>query len=251
MTDIHEATVPYVLHALDDAELVAYELHLAGCPTCRDELADLGETAAELSVLALATPRAALRSRVLDAVRATPQVSRPEARSAPPVDELRLRRRHRSRVLSGLIAAVLALTVGLGGIVYTLVQERQTPVAQVVLERQLQSAPDAVTTTSALPDGGRVTFIASRQLNRAMFVGTGLPDQGNNRFQLWTVVGTDLAKPTSVARDVQVVEPGSDVKVLFSGDIARADYLAVNLEPLGGTSATPTSAVLAVGATTA
>ena len=83
-----------------------------------------------------------------------------------------------------------------------------------------------------------------------MFVGTNLPDQGDNRYQLWTVTGSDLNKPTGVFRDAQAANPGSEVKLFFSGNIAEADYVAVNLEPAGGTSPAPTTPVLAVGPTT-
>ena len=273
MIDIHETAAPYAVDALDPAEFVEYEDHLTGCTACQDELAELYETAAELSLLAQATPRPALRGSVLDAVRAPPQISEgpsvgatggedqpePEPETelprseAPdqPDDELAIRRRRRrTRVLAGLVAAVLALAVGLGGVVYPMVQQRQAQVAQVLLEEQLYAAPDSVTTTTALPGGGQATFVASRQLDRAVFVGTDLPDPGANRYQLWTVTGSDLNKPTGVFRDAQATDPGSEVKLFFSGNVAEADYLAVNLEPAGGTSPTPTTPVLAVGPTT-
>jgi anti-sigma factor RsiW len=293
MIDLHETAGLYAVDALDPAEVDEYESHLASCPACQDEVAEFCETAAELSLLALATPRPALRGSVLHAVRSTPQLSgmnpalkavpaatdecRPAAeaqrlaapsghggtapdsvvpeaaneRSEAHVDELVLRRRRRrSRVLTGLVAAMVALAVGLGGVIFTLVQNRQAQVAQIALERQLYAAPDAVTTTSALPSGGQATFVASRQLNRAMFLGTDLPDPGQNRYQLWTVTGTDLNKPTGVYRDRQVADTDSEIKVFFSGDVAGADFLAVNVEPAGSTDRAPTSPVLAVGPTT-
>jgi Anti-sigma-K factor rskA len=271
MIDIHETAAPYAVDALDHADLVEYEDHLAGCSACQDELVELYETAAELSLLAQATPRSALRGSVLDAVRATSQISEGpsvgsnggQGQPVPgteltrseepdqPVDELAIRRRRRrSRVLAGLVAAVLAIAVGLGGVVYPMVQQRQAQVAQVLLEEQLYAAPDSVTTTTALPGGGRATFVASRQLDRAVFVGTDLPDPGPNRYQLWTVTGSNLDKPTGVFRDAQAADPASEVKLFFSGNIAEADFLAVNLEPAGGTSPTPTTPVLAVGPTT-
>ena len=271
MIDIHETAAPYAVDALDPAEFVEYEDHLTGCTACQDELAELYETASELSLLAQATPRSALRGSVLDAVRATPQISEAssvgsnggEGRPATeterprweerdqPGDELAIRRRRRrTRVLAGLVAAVFAVAVWLGGVVYPMVQQRQAQVAQVLLEQQLYAAPDSVTTTTALPGGGQATFVASRQLDRAVFVGTDLPDPGGNRYQLWTVTGSDLSKPTGVFRDAQAADPGSEVTLFFSGNVADADFLAVNLEPAGGTSPTPTTPVLAVGPTT-
>jgi anti-sigma-K factor RskA len=169
----------------------------------------------------------------------------------PGVDELALRRQHRLiRILSGLVAAMLALAVGLGGVIYTLVQERQAQVAQTALEEQLYAASDAVTTTTALAGGGQVTFVASKQLNRALFLGTDLPDPGQNRYQLWTATGTNLGNLAGVARDVQIADIDPGVKVFFSGDVRNADFLAVNLEPAGSSPEAPTNSVLAAGPTT-
>jgi len=209
------------------------------------------------------SPATTNRGRVAAEARQTVRSSRPR-RAAPEsevpepedelegrLDELALRRqRRRIRVLSGLVAATLALAVGLGGIIYILVQERQAQIAQTALEEQLYSAPDAVTSTTPLPGGGQATFIASKRLNRALFLGTDLPDPGRNRYQLWTATGTDLENLTGVFRDVQVADLDSGIKVFFSGNVAEADFLAVNLEPAGSTPAAPTNPVLAAGPTT-
>lgn len=250
MTDIHATAGPYAVDALDPGDLVEYEVHLATCPTCQHEVAELCEAAAELSLLTLATPRPRLRARVLEAVRAASERPGPDpvGRTPGPVDEIALRRRlRRSRMISGLVAAVAAIAVGLGGLVYTVLPDPQNQTAQTSLEQQLYAAPDAVTTTSTLPGGGQVTFVASRRLNRALFVGRNLPDPGPNRLQLWTATGTDRQRPAGVARDIQVAAGGPDVTVFFTGNVAAADFLAVSLEPAASTPAAPTSPVLATG----
>jgi Anti-sigma-K factor rskA len=252
-------------------------------------MTDIHEAAAELALLTLATPPPSLRDNVLAAMRTTPPVrpvnepfmgvppgasngSRPlgePSRAVPssgprraanprppratanakhPPDELALRRRN--RVLNGLIAAMLAVVVGLGGVTYTLLQQREAQVTQIALEKQLYAAPDAVTTTTTLTGGGQVTFIASKQLNRALFLGTDLPNPGPNRYQLWTATGTDLENLTGVARDVQAADAHPGIKVFFTGDVASADFLAVNLEPAGSSPEAPTNPVLAAGPTT-
>lgn len=294
MTELHEISGPYALHALDDADQAEFEAHLATCPACREEVVAFSETVAELALLSLATPPPTLRTKILDAIRTIPQLpadgaasrslspangtrptasangSRPAAdalrpvpltgprRALPgsetpdepePVDELAARRqRRRTRVLSGLVAAMLALAVGLGGVVYTLVQERQAQIAQITLEDELYAAPDATTATLDLEGGGQVTFIASKGLNRALFLGTDLPDPGADlRYQLWTGTGVPAADGgiTSVVRDNQVADPDSGVKVFFTGNVAGSDFLAVNVEPAGSTPPAPTNAVLA------
>ena len=289
MSEPHESTGTYALNALDTAERREFEDHLAGCGTCRDEVAVFGETAAALSLMDLATPPDSLRTNILAAIRTTPQLSvdgeriaveapvatngsrraeqsRRAASSGPrrampepdvpegpqrPVDELAARRQRRwTRLLTGLVAAMVALALGLGGVVYSLVQQRQAQVAQVTLEDQLYAAPDARTITVPLESGGQVTFIASKQLNRALFIGTDLPDPGpDNRYQLWTGTGNPTVPDgiTGVARDNQVADTDSGAKLFFSGTVTTADFLAVNVEPAGSTPAAPTTAVLAAG----
>ena len=43
-----------------------------------------------------------------------------------------------------------------------------------------------------LPNGGQASFVVSEGLNRALFIGTDLPDPGpDNRYQMWTMTGTE------------------------------------------------------------
>lgn len=280
MADLHESTGTYAVDAVDGAELAEFEAHLAGCLTCRNEVAELSEAGVELALLSLATPPAGLRDRILDVIRTTPQLpahplatpsaplaasngSRPAAAvrpggprralpgtegpeepEQPTTDEVaRHRQRRRSRIGGALVAALLALTVGLGGVVYALVPQRQTQVASIPLEQQLYAAPDVVLTTTDLKGGGQATFVVSRQLNRALFLGTDLPDPGRDRrYQLWTMSGPEprWAVATGVTRDAQIPDRGPAVKAFFDGDVAGADWLCVSLEPEDNTSNQPT-----------
>jgi hypothetical protein len=68
---IHDLTAAYALDALDLDEERAYEDHLARCPRCRAELAELSETAAMMAYAAEAPPPpAALRGRIVELARA-------------------------------------------------------------------------------------------------------------------------------------------------------------------------------------
>ena len=167
----------------------------------------------------------------------------PDDREPPPVAEL-ARQRRRSRILAGLVAAMLALAVGLGGVVYTLVQQRQAQVAAIPLEQQLYAAPDVVfTPTTDLKGGGKGSFVFSKALNRALFIGTDLPDPGRDkRYQLWTMNGPEpkWVVATSITRDNQITGREPAVKAFFRGDIAGADWLCVSLEPKDDTSNKPT-----------
>jgi hypothetical protein len=251
MSEIHGAVGSYVVNALDPDEREEFEAHLAVCPTCTREVQEFCETAAELSLLPSATPPpAALRSSILSAiseVRPLPpellppespaeiapvQPSPPTAERAPadrPIDELALRRQQRrTRILSVLVAAVVAAALALGGVVYGLVQARQSQVAQQAAETELLTAPDVKTYTATMKDGGQVSFVVSRSLNRAMFVGKGLPAVGADRtYQLWTLEGQRPIPDNTVPG-------GGDRKEFFRETLGGVTGLAVSVEAAGG-----------------
>jgi anti-sigma-K factor RskA len=237
----------YVVNALDPDELEEFEAHLAVCPTCRQEVVEFGETAAELSLLASVPPPAALRGSILSAiseVRPLPPEPPAETAQAEPtgngtqtitadirhaIDELALRRQQRrTRVLSVLVAAVVAAAVALGGVVYTLVQSRQAQVAQQAAETELLTAPDVQTYTATMKDGGQISFVVSRSLNRALFIGKDLPAVGSDQtYQLWTLEGERPIPDNLVAG-------GGDRKEFFRETLSGVTSLAVSIEAAGG-----------------
>ena len=257
MSEIHGAVGSYVVNALDPDEREEFEAHLAVCPTCTREVQEFCETAAELSLLASATPPpAALRSSILSAISEVrplppellpPELLPPEqsaeiapaqpspppaAERAPadhPIDELALRRQQRrTRILSVLVAAVVAAALALGGVVYGLVQARQSQVAQQAAETELLTAPDVKTYTATMKDGGQVSFVVSRSLNRAMFVGKGLPAVGADRtYQLWTLEGQRPIPDNTVPG-------GGDRREFFRETLGGVTGLAVSVEAAGG-----------------
>jgi Anti-sigma-K factor rskA/Putative zinc-finger len=246
MSEIHGAVGSYVVNALDPEELEEFEAHLAVCPTCRREVAEFGETAAELSLLAsVAPPPAALRESVLSAISEVrplppePPAETAAAESSPrgpatapaerPVDELALRRqRRRTRVLTVLAAAVLAAAVALGGVVYTLFQSRQAQVAQQAAETELLTAPDVQTYSATMKDGGQISFVVSRSLDRALFIGKDLPSVGADRtYQLWTLEDEQAIPDNLVAG-------GGDRKQFFRETLSGVTSLAVSIEAAGG-----------------
>jgi Anti-sigma-K factor rskA, C-terminal/Putative zinc-finger len=245
MSEIHGAVGSYVVNALDRDERDEFEAHLAVCPTCTREVQEFRETAAELSLLASAAPPPALRSSILSAiseVRPLPPEAPAEVAPAEPspltteaaaverpIDELALRRQQRrTRILSVLVAAVVAAALALGGVVYGLVQARQAQVAQQAAETELLTAPDVKTYTATMKDGGQVSFVVSRSLNRAMFVGKNLPAVGADRsYQLWTLEG-QRAIPDNT------VPGGGDRKEFFRETLSGVTGLAVSVEAAGG-----------------
>ena len=276
---MHLAAAAYALVSLDDPELAEFEAHLATCMFCQQEVAEFSDTAAELSLLSERTPPRRLRGKVLALSQTLPQLpaednadrlgtgtvprsiggvirstgprralpgwdisDEPDAR---PVDELELRRqRRRSRILSGLVAALLIVTVGSGGVIYTLVQQvhqRDAAVAQRFKEEQVVRAEDARVLVTAATVGGRCTMVVSEKMNRALYLGTNMPDPGQGKqYQLWTGIGTRQDPTFMLDNPVPNVRPW---RQLFRGDVAKADFLAVSVEAQGSNPTTPTEVV--------
>jgi hypothetical protein len=245
MSEIHGAVGSYVVNALDPDELEEFEAHLAVCPTCTREVQEFGETAAELSLLASATPPSTLRSSILAAISevrplppeplaegAGPEPSPAVSETAPaerPLDELALRRQQRrTRILTVLVAAVVAAALVLGGVVYGLVNARQAQVAQQAAATELLTAPDVRTYTATMKDGGQISFVVSRSLNRAMFIGKDLPAVGADQtYQLWTLEGQHPIPDNLVAG-------GGDRQEFFRETLSGVTGLAVSVENAAG-----------------
>jgi anti-sigma-K factor RskA len=65
--DPHDLTAAYALDALDADETEAYERHLGQCEECREQLAELNDTAASLAFGSVApAPPPRLRAAILD-----------------------------------------------------------------------------------------------------------------------------------------------------------------------------------------
>ena len=120
------------------------------------------------------------------------------------------------------------------------VAQRQAEVAQKTFEEQLLRAEDVrVVVAPTLQGGGRCTFIVSKKLNRALYLGTNMPDPGQGlHYQLWTVTGTRSNNNPELDNPVPNVRPW---RQFFRGDVAGADLLAVSIESDGSTPRAPTS----------
>ncbi len=283
MSEIHGAVGSYVINALDPGELDEFEAHLAVCPTCRREVVEFGETAAELSRLAPihSGPPPELRGSILSAISGVrvlppePESSTPLSEAAAPVvhpggdrdarggtqsqpvesfqapaaDELAvLRQRRRTRVLAGLVAAALVLALGLGGVVIQLVQARQADVADQAAQTELYSAPDVRIYPVPLSNGGRASFVVSRSLGRALFVSRDLPTTSPRQtYQLWTLRDSSITatNPVGASPDV-LVAGGGDRRAFIQGPLDGVTGLAVSIEDADGAQLPTIKAVQAV-----
>ena len=138
--DAHDLTAAYALDALDPDEAEAYERHLSQCAECREQLAELTETASALAFSAVApAPPARLRASILEAAAA-------ERTNVVPL----VRRRWVSRGLAVAAAAAACIAVGLG---VSLSQSSRPPQSWTVAVGQNGKATISVSGLASAPQG--------------------------------------------------------------------------------------------------
>src|SRR5207247_2444889 len=105
--DIHELTAGYVLDSLDGDERRDFELHLAGCTICAEELPSLQAAAGALAfaVDTSAEPSSGVRAAILER-------TEPERDTEGPV--VPLRRRAALPIVSAVAAAAVAAGIVVG-----------------------------------------------------------------------------------------------------------------------------------------
>ena len=220
MTDIHTLAGAYALDAIDDLDRARFVEHLAGCPSCAAEVAELIETMGALTEATDESPPAGLRAAVLARVAETPQVRR----------ETRRPKGHRRRWLVAA-AAVVALG-GAGAVGYAIADRSGSGTGQAQRIAAVLDAPDA-RTQSAAAGGGRVTVVAAGSLDEAVAVLTDLPAPGTGHaYQLWVI-------RDRVPRSVGVLPAGRTEATELIGGVRGAQALGLSREPAGG-AASPT-----------
>jgi anti-sigma factor RsiW len=215
--DRREQLAGYVLGALDPAEAVALEAHLAGCERCRSELRWLEPAVRALgtSVPQLEAPRQ-LRRRTMKAARAEvePSSGAPERRTwrlrlTPPV--------------AGLAVSLVALAVGAGYLAGTSdTSETSTPTVA------LEAATDTGPAGNVVIHGDQATLQVS-----------DLPQlREGDVYQAW------------VQRD-GVIEPSTTFIVDRTGrgaaaipGVSGAQELMITREPPGGSTKPSTAPIL-------
>jgi anti-sigma factor RsiW len=255
---VHALTGAYVCDALEPGEREEFEQHLAQCPACAQEVAELRETAAVLGAAAAENPPQRLHDAVFTRIETVrqlpPDVIRRQAAEGEqtgtgasdgndnvvPIERGRERRRRftRTAVAGWAAAAVLAGVVG-GLVVHTAAQDRQISQADARTAQlsALLSAPDVHTGVGKVTGGGYVTVVDSRQLDRAAITLTGLADPpAGKAYQLWMIA------PGTV-RSGGVVPAGAENSTtpILADGLGKTVSVAVTVEPAHG-SVQPTSA---------
>ncbi len=221
---VEELAGAYALGALPPGEKADVERHLASCDR-HPEMRELQAVAASLASAAPPLrPSAALRSRLMAAVRAESTavpLAEPAMQEPPGI---------LARLFSPRVAPY-SLAAGLAVIVMALVGWN------LYLQMSDNGNAAVVRTISAGVTTGRIVYLPDEHI--AIMTMDGLADPPADRaYQAWSLTGGQ-------ARSLGVLPAPRDghIDAVLSGDLAGADRIAVTVEPAGG-SDQPTSAPL-------
>jgi anti-sigma-K factor RskA len=226
--DLHTLTGAYAAHALDEAELAAFEEHLAQCEPCAVEVAEFQATLARFGAAEAVVPPPELKARVLAATSGIRQLAPVTGPAAVDPGGGTARRWPRFA-----LAASLAAAAALGGVaVQQHEQAHQAAVRAAHLQDQqnrfsaLLTAADSRTAT-ARTGSGAGTVVWSRSLGEAGFLAQGLPALAQGRtYELWFNDGGTM-RPAGLL-------PSSSGSLVLSGPIDGAAGIGVTVEPAGG-----------------
>jgi anti-sigma factor RsiW len=230
-SDIHALSGAYAVDALDDAERAEFEQHLAVCPTCRAEVADLQAAAVEIAATTEATPPPSLRAAVLAGIS--------EVRPLPPANVRTLPRR-RAWTRIGLAAAAAAVVAGGVTVAVHPWDQQQTVQHYASAVDRVIHAPDAQRFTAHVKGGGEVTVYRSVALDRAAVVARDMPAApAGHVYELW------LQSPAGAMLPGGLFSEGSDLSTLVRGRAGVAKALGITIEKAGG-SRVPTTNPIAL-----
>lgn len=231
MSDIHDLVGAYAVDSLETSERDLFERHLRGCAGCQRELAESLEMLARVTAVHSTAPPPELRSSVLDAIAAAPAIP---AQDVATVTDLASRRRR--PWLVGLASAAAVLVIALSAVSLYQYNHIASITAVEQQRTQLLTAPD-VQVYQAEVEGGRITYLVSREVDRAMVTATDFPDPGTERsWQVWVV-------KDGIPESGAVLDDGGTVQVFVDG-VTDGQVLAMTNEPAGG-SMQPTGEVQA------
>ncbi|MDR7300803.1 anti-sigma factor [Haloactinomyces albus] len=252
-TDMATLTGAYAVNALTEFEQAEFERHLAECADCAQEVRELQETAARLGTSTETAPPEGLRQRVLAEVSRT--------RQEPPHDPGRhntgskpngstAHRVARARWGMRLSAAAAVLGVALAGTFGAIAWQTQQELEQAqqraeqtsgrdMAMAELMAASDARIVTAGNGDL-RATTVLSDQLDRAMFLSTGIeqPPPGHT-YQLWFIGQYGFSSAGLLKQD-----RAGHMAPIMAPIPAGTSAMGVTLEPGGGSEQPTTDPVL-------
>ncbi len=230
-TDLHHLAAAYALDALDGAERRAFEAHYPSCEICAADVDGYRAVTGSLAAAVAEEPSADLRSRVMNEVAVTRQLSPLSARSSGNDAAFMDRRRRVVASLAAVAAVIAFLVVGNA----FLASGSGTDFDDIL------AAPDAVVTAL---DGetGSIRVVWSAERDQVAVFANGLADPGAGLlYELWFLLDEGVSP-------AGLFQPDSDgvVRTVLDVDDLSGTGWGVTIEPEGG-SDQPTSAVVYVG----
>lgn len=233
----------YALNAVTPEEAELVESAMQDSEELRSEIVGLSDTAVALGLgLPPVSPPPSLRAKLLDAIDSLPQEA-PQAQAiegATPVaampagDHVVSRRRVRRRRPMAMLALAAAAVVLFGGgfLVQRTILEPQNEYSAI------SAAADVQTAKHDISGGGIATVSWSKSEHRTAVVLNGVTAPSGKVLQLWSMRGTTI---TSAG----LYENGEKF-ALISGTPSAGEYLAVTIEPDGGSTQPSGSPIVAV-----
>ncbi|CAM3979152.1 anti-sigma factor domain-containing protein [Kibdelosporangium persicum] len=240
--DVHTLTGAYVLDALSEMERRAFEDHMAGCPACHQEVAELRETTVRLGTAAAAVPPPQLWHKVHAAIGNTRQL--PPFSVNEPARLRSKRRASRVAVFAAAASILAAAGLGVGWMVTNNDLQDELAQSQTELSRlqALLSAPDSKVVKGDLQGGGTATAVLSPSRNAMVTMLRDAPPlSGTSVYQLWYVRDDGPPVPAGSLASSNGAIPSNDLT-----PAQGATKLAISVEPAAGATAPGPNIVAAI-----
>ena len=223
----------YAVDALEPNERATVEAHLAGCASCRAELAEHLDTLARLTE-AFAPPAGGLE-QLLAGLDAPRHMARPTAITAAP--SARERRRRWMRVAG--VAAAAAAVAAVVGVALSSLGDEDTDTLSDLADEALDQ-PDADVATLATPEGANVARVVVTDEGTGYLFADDLPTLAEGQtYQLWQLDGP---APVSLGLVGDGTRPVSAVAVP-----AGTTTMAISAEVAGGVVSPTADQIVASG----
>jgi anti-sigma-K factor RskA len=237
-SEMHTLAGAFAVDALSEHERAQFQRHLEECESCSHEVRELRATAAYLGAAMAEEPPVEHKHRVMAEIHVT--------RQQPPhaVPEPMGRSRARAQVphwVLGLTAAAAVVGLALAGVFggIALHAQSQLTAAQQQSARartqyapvaELLAAPDAVIAHGESSLGGGGTVVASRSLNKLIFMSSRLPEHpANGIYEAW------LISANGPPRSAGLITGGSgEGSLIVAGGLDGANRVALTVEQSGG-----------------
>lgn len=239
-------TGAYAVDALSEDERREFEVHLARCPECTQEVRELRETVARLGAALAAAPPEQLKQRVLDEIRHTRQLPPPTGEEHPWGHRTRRRRGWGTRLAVAAAVAGVVLAGAFGAIALRSQSEMHDVQRQMAEGQQthaemaaIMSAPDAKMHTSG-GIGMNATAMMSKNMGQAVFLGSAQQaPPAPHVYQLWFIGNYGYRSAGVLSED-----PNGQMKPIVAALPPGTAGMGVTVEPAGGSPQPTTNPVL-------